>query len=98
MIVFDIFMRAIPSLNLRNIIKNEFWKVQNVVHHNILISSFVVDSKHASKTCFLEGRLFYCFRKKLIMLVCVHAFAYMAWYILIISDDRVNINMLFYYI
>lgn len=34
MIVFDIFMRAIPSLNLRNIIKNEFWKVQNVVHHN----------------------------------------------------------------
>lgn len=52
MIVFDIFMRAIPSLNLRNIIKNEFWKVQNVVHHNILISSFVVDRKHASKTCF----------------------------------------------
>lgn len=43
----------------------------------ILISSFVVDSKHASKTCFLEGRPFYCFRKKkLIMLVCVHAFAY----------------------
>lgn len=60
MIVFDIFMRAIPSLNLRNIIKNEFWKVQNVVHHNTKVLFCNVLNAHIKVSEFDFDKFFCC--------------------------------------